>query len=230
MGLGEILGAVAAPVTALGTLAGGIGSLGGAFLGYQGQKDTNKQNLAIAREQMAFQERMSNTAYQRAMQDMKDSGLNPILAYSQGGASTPIGASAQMMNPYQSASNVGQQVAGTIMDVGKKQAEIDNLNSELLNHQEFRNLSQEQQNNVKWMTRKVEQEISNLSSQGLSIDYDNIVKSIVTKFKQDNPTLTLMQAFGLDGRSLTGMIGDVLKLGIGKGTMKKRTDVYHHNE
>lgn len=59
------------------------------------QAELNRRfNAEQAQLNRDFQERMSSTSYQRAVKDLMNAGLNPILAFSHGGASTPSGSSA----------------------------------------------------------------------------------------------------------------------------------------
>jgi len=76
---------------------GGLGSVVGGLFGKSGQEKANEMNLQIARENRAWQEKMTNSAYQRAAADMDKAGLNRILALGKP-ASTPSGNIATMQN------------------------------------------------------------------------------------------------------------------------------------
>ena len=68
---------------------GAAADLVGGLFGMSAQKKANKANIKLQREQQKWEERMANTSWQRGTQDMLKAGINPMLAVSQGGASTP---------------------------------------------------------------------------------------------------------------------------------------------
>ena len=88
--------------------------------GLLGGMSRNKAAQKAAANQMAFQKEMSNTSYQRGMEDMKKAGLNPILAGKMGGASTPGGATYQPEN----VGMAGQQAFANVANVMANTAKI----------------------------------------------------------------------------------------------------------
>jgi len=139
-----------AAISAAGSLAGGMASNNAnQALFNQG----NAFNAAQSKQQMDFQERMRATQYQTAVDDLKKAGLNPMLAYTQGGAGTPSGAAASAAGSHRT-ENVAAQAANSasqaaqftnIMEqnallkaqINKTDTESDNIMAETMNKRDL---------------------------------------------------------------------------------------------
>lgn len=120
--------AVAASLAAAGQVASSA-------IDYYSARSANKANKRLMQKKMNWEERMSNTAYQRQVKDMMAAGINPLYGLGSG-ASTPGGEGAQMRpelqskldlatvaNVYNNAKLVGERAEGQALENEGKVAE-----------------------------------------------------------------------------------------------------------
>lgn len=108
-----------------GSLLGSLGGVASSALGVFGGMMGNAASAKEARKQRDWLERMSNTAHQREVKDLRAAGLNPILSgFGGSGATVSGGASAQQSNIFE---GVGDNFfsAKRFSEIEKEQLEIE---------------------------------------------------------------------------------------------------------
>jgi len=116
-----------------GWIAGAMigGDLLGGLFGSSAQKSANKMNMKLNRENRDWMEKMSGSEMQRRVEDLKAAGLNPMLATSQGGASSPSNTAAKVEPVDQLAKSVtsASGKAAAVLDMQQRIANIGQTNA-----------------------------------------------------------------------------------------------------
>lgn len=198
------------PPALLGAIMGGIGLASGVqkLLGNEFASDeataARDWSAQQAARQMDFQERMRATQYQTAVEDMKKAGLNPMLAYSQGGAGTPGGSmgsggaaspantggtemqtaaqieniQAQTEKLRAEAENTRAQIPVTHGQVGIQNQTMALLREQAAQTEAYRHLNEEQQRLVREQIRNAVEENKRIIAQTGNVAVDTVLKQL----------------------------------------------------